>query len=276
MTTISDRFRVRRGTAAALALVNEVPLDSEIVVESDTGTVDGKRKFKIGDGVTHWNDLPYFQSGGGGLYFGTEPPTDTTIEWIDINTGTKYTYYDDGDSQQWVELGQPMSSFGIPQVPEGSSFPLGPTTNDKFYRTDLNLLCYFDGTRWLTVHEYRADFTPTNFSSTATLPATTNNYAYCSLPPGQIYITLLYASTRVPGVHNAANYWTFNFRDVLDTVLASFNTSAVDFSVSTYKRLSVNLNAAADTEIIYLQLVKTGSPGGVYPLSSMNYRRVIT
>lgn len=60
MTTIQDRFRLRRGTAANLAAVNEVPLDSEIVIESDTGTADGARKFKIGDGVTPWNALPYF------------------------------------------------------------------------------------------------------------------------------------------------------------------------------------------------------------------------
>src|SRR5574337_2045981 len=53
MPTIQDRFRCRRGTAAALAAANEVPLDSEIVLESDTGLG------KIGDGETHYNDLLY-------------------------------------------------------------------------------------------------------------------------------------------------------------------------------------------------------------------------
>lgn len=66
MTEIDYRFRIRRGTALELALVNEIPLESEIVIESDTGLVDGRRKIKIGDGVTHWNDLPYFIDGGGG------------------------------------------------------------------------------------------------------------------------------------------------------------------------------------------------------------------
>lgn len=69
MTTIQDRFRLRRGTAAALTAANEIPLAQEIVIESDTELVTGKRKFKIGDGTTHWNDLPYFTvatSGGGG------------------------------------------------------------------------------------------------------------------------------------------------------------------------------------------------------------------
>ena len=40
-------------TAAALAAANPVLLKGEIVYESDT------RKFKIGDGVISWNDLPY-------------------------------------------------------------------------------------------------------------------------------------------------------------------------------------------------------------------------
>ena len=55
MTTIlQDRFRLRRGTAANLATVNEVLLDSEIGLESDTG------KFKIGNGTTAWNSLGYY------------------------------------------------------------------------------------------------------------------------------------------------------------------------------------------------------------------------
>jgi hypothetical protein len=42
--------------------VNEVLLDSEIGIESDTGTSDGKRKLKFGDGITRWNDLPYYNT----------------------------------------------------------------------------------------------------------------------------------------------------------------------------------------------------------------------
>lgn len=55
--TISYRFLLRRGTAAALTAANEVPLDGEMVIESDT------RKFKFGDGTTAWNSLAYAASG---------------------------------------------------------------------------------------------------------------------------------------------------------------------------------------------------------------------
>ena len=63
--TLDDRFKLRRGTAANLAAVNEVPFGGEIVYETDQGLTDGKYKIKIGDGVTHYNDLPYISLGGG-------------------------------------------------------------------------------------------------------------------------------------------------------------------------------------------------------------------
>jgi hypothetical protein len=53
VTDLAIRFRVRRGTAANLATVNEVPLSAELVFETDT------RKAKLGDGTTAYNSLPY-------------------------------------------------------------------------------------------------------------------------------------------------------------------------------------------------------------------------
>ena len=62
MTTqvLRYRFQPRGGSAAALAALNEVPLPRELVLETDTG------KFKFGDGVTAYNDLPYGGGGAGG------------------------------------------------------------------------------------------------------------------------------------------------------------------------------------------------------------------
>lgn len=57
--TINYRFKVRGGTAANLATVNEIPLARELVFETDTG------KSKLGDGVTHWLDLDYIEAGSG-------------------------------------------------------------------------------------------------------------------------------------------------------------------------------------------------------------------
>lgn len=47
------RFALRADPAAVLATRNEVPLERELVAETDT------RRMKLGDGITAYNDLPY-------------------------------------------------------------------------------------------------------------------------------------------------------------------------------------------------------------------------
>ena len=54
--TTNAKILIRRDLAANWAnpLINPILGDGEMGYEKDTG------KMKIGDGVTHWNDLPYF------------------------------------------------------------------------------------------------------------------------------------------------------------------------------------------------------------------------
>lgn len=47
-------------TAAELAAKNPVLLRGEVAYEADTTL------FKVGDGTTHWNDLPYRSAAEGG------------------------------------------------------------------------------------------------------------------------------------------------------------------------------------------------------------------
>lgn len=65
MATLDYRFKVRGGLASALAALNEVPLRREMIVELDNLFTTGEFKAKIGDGTTHYNDLPYLETGGG-------------------------------------------------------------------------------------------------------------------------------------------------------------------------------------------------------------------
>lgn len=58
---IDYRFRLRRGLAATWAALDDVLLEGEMGLETDT------RKIKIGDGTTGWNGLDYFTAPGGVL-----------------------------------------------------------------------------------------------------------------------------------------------------------------------------------------------------------------
>lgn len=53
------RFRVRSYTAAEFAAMNDILLERELGVETDT------KLCKFGDGSTPWNDLPYITPGLG-------------------------------------------------------------------------------------------------------------------------------------------------------------------------------------------------------------------
>lgn len=53
LVTRFERWLMRGGTAANLAAVDEVPLERELQIETDT------LKLKLGDGVTAWSLLPY-------------------------------------------------------------------------------------------------------------------------------------------------------------------------------------------------------------------------
>lgn len=52
-TTINATIQFKRGSAARWEELNPVLLSGEPGFEKDTG------RFKLGDGITHWKDLPY-------------------------------------------------------------------------------------------------------------------------------------------------------------------------------------------------------------------------
>lgn len=53
-------IKLRRGTAAQWTASNPILAEGEVGLETDT------RKFKVGDGLTVWSSLSYWQTGGGG------------------------------------------------------------------------------------------------------------------------------------------------------------------------------------------------------------------
>lgn len=59
MTVKNMKVQLRRDTASNWTTENPVLLSGEMGIESDTN------KFKFGDGVKAWNDLPYVMSEGG-------------------------------------------------------------------------------------------------------------------------------------------------------------------------------------------------------------------
>lgn len=90
------RFAVRRGTSAEAISKNVIPAEGEIVFEVDTN------RFKVGDGVTRYNDLPYYMPIDDVLvevenYIQQHGPGVTVQDLYDhIHALAPHTAYDDG------------------------------------------------------------------------------------------------------------------------------------------------------------------------------------
>ena len=121
-------IRPRRGTATEWAQSNPVLAEGELGLELDTGA------FKIGDGVTAWNDLGYASGppgpqGPGFTIRGewdnatTYAPLDVVVHadmaWLAVTQNTNSE--PDRESANWVVLGAEG-----PQGPQGPEGPPGP------------------------------------------------------------------------------------------------------------------------------------------------------
>lgn len=114
------RVYQRRGTATEWATFNPILAEGEIALETDTVA------FKIGDGITPWNDLLY--ASGQSAYSSAVQNgfTGTEAEWLESLTGYGIAIQNGftGTQQEWLDsLVGPQGPQGI----QGEVGPIGPT-----------------------------------------------------------------------------------------------------------------------------------------------------
>lgn len=235
------------------------------------------------DGKTYGRkDAAWAEVTSGGAYVGPTPPSSPSNgqKWVNSADGIEYTWYDDGNSQQWVEFGPDTPMYLMPRYPEGSSFPGSPANNDKFYRTDLNLLCYYNSTLgvWLTVTQYRIQL-----GGGDAIPIATTNLQSARFPVSadlQMYIEKWLSVAYVSSPNSGSAYWsaTLEWNTVANvgTTIASYNTSADTVTNNVRREISVNLILSASAITIGVRHAKTGSPGSLYALNTLIYRLIVT
>jgi hypothetical protein len=166
-------------------------------------------------------------------------------------------------------------------VPAGTSFPGSPATNDLYYRTDKALLCYYDGTRWLTTTLYRDVF---HYAGSA-MPLTTSG-TMGRMPPWaatyDLWLDAFYTSTYVATTNNGSNYYTVALikKDNADagTNIVTFNTSADTVNNWTQRRTAIGAAyvSASYREFDVTATVSAGAPGSLFWAISMAYRLIVT
>lgn len=164
---------------------------------------------------------------------------------------------------------------------EGTSFPGTPATGTKFYRTDRNLLYFYDGTRWLTVNQYVA----TVGNPTPAYPASaTNTLAGRMVFPGgvDVYIETLVVNLIIGATNNSTNYWEaevvkYDNAATKTRIGASTASTAADTANTRIsKSLTINTvyTAADSSRDTGVNLLKTGTPSTLYCNAIVTYRLV--
>lgn len=172
-------------------------------------------------------------------------------------------------------------------ISSGTSFPGGPATNDLFYRTDLALLFFYDGTRWLSTQVLTNRLTqvrtlPTPYSATTTgaIEAPTPYLQGGS----DIWLVAarcafhLAGGTAPSGSHKWVGTLTKLTSALGETTIATFTIDSG--SASVYRELDVSIGALLRNGTAYfvhwMNWTKTGTPGNLTAQVEYTYRIVAT
>lgn len=156
------------------SVAGKVPLTTDLDFgELALNYADGKLYFKTAAGTIGSFSTTGGSSGGGQFTFSDTAPADPAPgdEWLHSTTGIKYTYVDDGSSQQWVAIETESS------IATGGSG--GATTLDGLTDVDTSTTPPANGDV-LSWNSTSSQWVPTapaaaGFSNVYTLTATTTN-----------------------------------------------------------------------------------------------------
>jgi hypothetical protein len=101
-TTYSTTITSKAATfSGSVQVSSALVLDSTLLANGNPGAV-GQVLTSSNTGNVYWSSVS-----GGTMTWSSTPPSSPAVgdEWIDTDTGIKYTYTNDGDSYQWIEFG---------------------------------------------------------------------------------------------------------------------------------------------------------------------------
>jgi hypothetical protein len=173
----------------------------------------------------------------------------------------------------------------------GTAFPATPGTNSRFFRTDLGMEFYYDGTRWLTTTLYHLVATLDNGTATAAYagPSATLAGVILAAVPGLVggsdlwlhNLTtqfLVAGGTALDGSNNWVNIFgkrpTGNTTTTIITVTVNSGSSSV-WRTDT-QSIGALLNNGTTHYMFSWGITKTGTPGPLWASFDLTYRIVAT
>jgi hypothetical protein len=161
----------------------------------------------------------------------------------------------------------------------GTANPTG-ATGDRYWRTDLGLEIYYDGTRWLTTQLFREPFGTGNTVTPDTVGTALGRMA----PWGTAYDLWLVSwdtTTYVATTNDGTKYWTLTLAKVVandtPTNIDQYTTAADTVNSWTHHRRALGVSYVAATYFeIFMTGAKTSTPGGLYWGGALEYRLIVT
>lgn len=147
----------------------------------------------------------------------------------------------------------------------GTSFPGSKATGDRYWRTDLGLEFYWDGTRWVTTTLFEAPITPTSMTA---LVATTTLAAYQALDnPLSYWVESFFVATNVGSGTPSTQYWTIGLYKSTAAAATTLLGSGVSTQNDTYAQWNIKretIGAAVDPSahpLLRVDVTKVSTPG---------------
>jgi hypothetical protein len=167
-----------------------------------------------------------------------------------------------------------MSQFG------GTSFPTANLNdNDLFYRTDLDMLCFYDSsnTQWLTVQEF-AIYMSHFLNRTAAGRRGDRRKLRTDYNP---YFTRIAAKSRVATPNDGSNNWdveirAYNLTEAASTLVYSWNTAADALVWVDHGGAATTAQPANDDSLDLVNNIAAGAPGNLDVVVTVFFRLVIT
>lgn len=299
--TAAETFSARTitGTAAEITVTNgdgvagnpTLSLPAALTFTGKTvtgGTFNGAQVDQIE--VGHASDTTLARSSAGNLSVegnllyragGTDVPLadgGTGASLVDPNAD-RILFWDDSAGQvTWLSLDPGLEISGTTlRTARGTSFPVSPANGDRFLRTDVNIECFYDGTRWLSTELL---ISTGSIQAVATTGATILPIPYYDLY--DIYIERVNIGTQITSATTGTNYFNAIQLTSADGAGASTTYGTARSNQSDTQNIWVNrgevigsvIDLTSDERHIFIGYTRQGS-GTMNTSMSIAYRLVV-
>lgn len=170
-----------------------------------------------------------------------------------------------------------LESLEAPRRGSGTAFPTGVSAGYEWFRTDLGMECYYDGTRWLTKGVF---FVPIQALATFTTTSPQDSAIVRLRTDYAPYIVRVSVQAKVNTTNNGTNFWTVDVNGI-DTAGASsssiysFTTAGDTLATRTAHEAAATSPTPANAAMVRVTITKTLAPGTIELAASLYHRLII-